>query len=84
MLKNVKPVLDAYMKHVDTSWNSAIDYVDEITPANSDAKILINMYKKAYQTTDYIESSDPDYGLCFRIRRFVIMELHTMILEGKI
>ena len=44
-------------------------------------KVLCSIYYKAYLTDDYQETSDPDIGLCYDIREFVMDKIKEKLSE---
>ena len=44
-------------------------------------KVLCSIYYKAYLTDDYKETSDPDVGLCYDIREFVMDKIKENLSE---
>ena len=44
-------------------------------------KVLCSIYYKAYLTDDYKETSDPDVGLCYDIREFVMDKIKEKLSE---
>lgn len=84
MCKKINKVLAVFEHLLQISWDDAIDYIDSITVSELDVKLLVYMYRKAYTVDDYIETGDPDNGLCFSIRKFVIDELYKLIEQGKL
>lgn len=62
----------------ESGWDSAIEELERVnhTP---DVKLLCAIYWSAYQSTDFQESLDPDNGLCFTIRQFVMERLCEML-----
>ena len=55
-------------------WDYAVDGLLFQSIQNGDKNIeaLCKIYHDAYCTDDYQKTNDPDYGLCYKIRKFAV------------
>lgn len=66
--------LQVFKHDLETGWDYAIEELQKATK-NVDLQSLCQMYWKAYETTSYKQSYDPDTGLCYEIRSFMIHKI---------
>ena len=64
----------------EEGWDRAIDQCN-IETDDRNLKVLCSIYYKAYLTDDYKETSDPDVGLCYDIREFVMDKIKEKLSE---
>ena len=69
----------------ENDWDAAIDYVKCATTdipehKRDDIYLLVDIYERAYDTTHYEYTDDPEEGLTYSIREFAIRKI-TEILE---
>ena len=67
----------------EIGWDDAIEHMENNNADNVDISFLCKMYWDAYQTTQFLLTGDPDEGLCFEIRNFVIGQIHKILDEAK-
>ena len=64
-----------FMSILETEgWDYAVDGLLFQSIQNGDKNIeaLCEVYQSAYRTDDYQKTNDPDNGLCYKIRKFVV------------
>lgn len=63
-----------FINNLEDGWDSAIDDLsfEAMCDENKNIEALCEVYKTAYRTNDYQKTSDPDNGLCYKIRKFAI------------
>ena len=64
----------------EEGWDRAVEQCN-IETADRNLKVLCSIYYKAYLTDDYRETSDPDVGLCYDIREFVMDKIKENLSE---
>lgn len=64
----------------EEGWDRAVAQCN-IETDDRNLKVLCSIYYKAYLTDDYKETSDPDVGLCYDIREFVIDKIKEKLSE---
>ena len=64
----------------EEGWNRAVAQCN-IETNDRNLKVLCSIYYKAYLTEDYKETSDPDVGLCYDIREFVMDKIKEKLSE---
>ena len=64
----------------EEGWDSAVVQCYTETD-DRNLKVLCRIYYKAYLTDDYQETSDPDVGLCYDIREFVMDKIKENLSE---
>ena len=64
----------------EEDWNRAVAQCD-IETNDRNLKVLCSIYYKAYLTDDYKETSDPDIGLCYDIREFIMDKIKEKLSE---
>ena len=64
----------------EEGWDRAIAQCN-IETNDRNLKVLCSIYYKAYLTDDYKETSDPDVGLCYDIREFVMDKIKEKLSE---
>ena len=64
----------------EEGWDRAVEQCN-IETADRNLKVLCSIYYKAYLTDDYRETSDPDVGLCYDIREFVMDKIKEKLSE---
>ena len=64
----------------EEGWDRAVEQCD-IETDDRNLKVLCSIYYKAYLTDDYQETSDPDVGLCYDIREFVMDKIKEKLSE---
>ena len=64
----------------EEGWDRAVEQCN-IETNDRNLKVLCSIYYKAYLTDDYQETSDPDVGLCYDIREFVIGKIKEKLSE---
>ena len=64
----------------EEGWDRAVEQCN-IETDDRNLKVLCSIYYKAYSTDDYQETSDPDVGLCYDIREFVIDKIKENLSE---
>ena len=64
----------------EEGWDRAVDQC-RIETNNRNLKVLYSIYYTAYATDDYQETADPDVGLCYDIREFVINKIKENLSE---
>ena len=62
----------------EEGWDRAVEQCN-IETNDRNLKVLCSIYYKAYLTDDYQETSDPDVGLCYDIREFVIDKIEEKL-----
>lgn len=67
-------VLEQFKVDLEHGWDYAIEQLANTTK-NIDLLSLCQIYWKAYETASYKQSTDPDDGLCYEIRAFVIKKI---------
>lgn len=65
----------------EIGWDFAIDEVKYYVQ-HPDIQRLCIIYRMGYDTTEYRELADPDYGLCFAIRQFAISKIYEILEEA--
>ena len=64
----------------EEGWDRAVAQCN-IETDDRNLKVLCSIYYKAYLTDDYKETSDPDVGLCYDIREFVMDKIKEKLSE---
>ena len=64
----------------EEGWDRAVEQCN-IETDDRNLKVLCSIYYKAYLTDDYQETSDPDVGLCYGIREFVMDKIKEKLSE---
>ena len=64
----------------EEGWDRAVAQCN-IETNDRNLKVLCSIYYKAYLTGDYKETSDPDVGLCYDIREFVMDKIKEKLSE---
>ena len=64
----------------EEGWDRAVEQCN-IETDDRNLKVLCSIYYKAYLTDDYKETSDPDVGLCYDIREFVMDKIKEKLSE---
>lgn len=66
-----------FINNLEDGWDSAIDDLsfEAMCDENKNIEALCEVYKTAYRTNDYQKTSDPDNGLCYKIRKFAINKI---------
>ena len=64
----------------EEGWDRAVEQCN-IETDDRNLKVLCSIYYKAYLTDDYQETSDPDVGLCYDIREFVMDKIKGKLSE---
>ena len=64
----------------EEGWDRAVAQCN-IETYDRNLKVLCSIYYKAYLTDDYQETSDPDVGLCYDIREFVMDKIKEKLSE---
>ena len=64
----------------EEGWDRAVAQCN-IETDDRNLKVLCSIYYKAYLTDDYKETSDPDIGLCYDIREFVMDKIKEKLSE---
>ena len=64
----------------EEGWDRAVAQCN-IETNDQNLKVLCSIYYKAYLTDDYKETSDPDVGLCYDIREFVMDKIKENLSE---
>ena len=64
----------------EEGWDRAVEQCN-IETDDRNLKVLCSIYYKAYSTDDYQETSDPDVGLCYDIREFVMDKIKEKLSE---
>ena len=64
----------------EEGWDRAVEQCN-IETDDRNLKVLCSIYYKAYLTDDYQETSDPDVGLCYDIREFVMDKIEEKLSE---
>ena len=64
----------------EEGWDRAVAQCN-IETNDRNLKVLSSIYYKAYLTDDYKETSDPDVGLCYDIREFVMDKIKEKLSE---
>ena len=64
----------------EEGWDRAVAQCN-IETNDRNLKVLCSIYYKAYLTDDYKETSDPDIGLCYEIREFVMDKIKEKLSE---
>lgn len=64
----------------EEGWDRAVAQCN-IETNDRNLKVLCSIYYKAYLTDDYKETSDPDVGLCYEIREFVMDKIKENLSE---
>ena len=64
----------------EEGWDRAVEQCN-IETDDRNLKVLCSIYYKAYLTDDYQETSDPDVGLCYDIREFVMDKIEENLSE---
>ena len=64
----------------EEGWDRAVAQCN-IETNDRNLKVLCSIYYKAYLTDDYKETSDPDIGLCYDIREFVMDKIKEKLSE---
>ena len=64
----------------EEGWDRAVEQCN-IETNDRNLKVLCSIYYKAYLTDDYKETSDPDVGLCYDIREFVMDKIKEKLRE---
>ena len=64
----------------EEGWDRAVAQCN-IETNDRNLKVLCSIYYKAYSTDDYQETSDPDVGLCYDIREFVMDKIEENLSE---
>ena len=64
----------------EEGWDRAVAQCN-IETNDRNLKVLCSIYYKAYLTDDYKETSDPDVGLCYDIREFVMDKIQENLSE---
>ena len=64
----------------EEGWDRAVEQCN-IETDDRNLKVLCSIYYKAYLTDDYQEPSDPDVGLCYDIREFVMDKIKEKLSE---
>ena len=64
----------------EEGWDRAVEQCN-IETDDRNLKVLCSIYYKAYLTDDYKETSDPDVGLCYDIREFVMDKIREKLSE---
>ena len=64
----------------EEGWDRAVAQCN-IETNDRNLKVLCSIYYKAYSTDDYQETSDPDVGLCYDIREFVMDKIKEKLSE---
>lgn len=64
----------------EEGWDRAVEQCN-IETDDRNLKVLCSIYYKAYLTNDYKETSDPDVGLCYDIREFVMDKIKENLSE---
>lgn len=64
----------------EEGWDRAVAQCN-IETNDRNLKVLCSIYYKAYLTDDYKETSDPDVGLCYDIREFVMDKIKEKLSE---
>ena len=65
---------------LEEGWDRAVEQCN-IETDDRNLKVLCSIYYKAYLTDDYQETSDPDVGLCYDIREFVMDKIKEKLSE---
>ena len=65
---------EKFTADLEIGWDYAIEELANTTE-NVDLLSLCYIYWKAYETASYKQSADPDNGLCYEIRAFVIHKI---------
>lgn len=63
-----------FSNDLDISWDYAIEDLQKATD-DIDLLSLCQIYWKAYETASYKQSTDPDAGICYDIRAFVVHKI---------
>ena len=64
----------------EEGWDRAVAQCN-IETNDRNLKVLCSIYYKAYLTDDYKETSDPDIGLCYDIREFIMDKIKEKLSE---
>ena len=64
----------------EEGWDRAVEQCN-IETDDRNLKVLCSIYYKAYLTDYYQETSDPDVGLCYDIREFVMDKIKEKLSE---
>ena len=64
----------------EEGWDRAVEQCN-IETDDRNLKVLCSIYYKAYLTDDDQETSDPDVGLCYDIREFVMDKIKENLSE---
>ena len=64
----------------EEGWDRAVAQCN-IETNDRNLKVLCSIYYKAYLTDDYKKTSDPDIGLCYDIREFVMDKIKENLSE---
>lgn len=64
----------------EEGWDRAVEQCN-IETDDRNLKVLCSIYYKAYLTNAYQETSDPDVGLCYDIREFVMDKIKENLSE---
>ena len=64
----------------EEGWDRAVAQCN-IETNDRNLKVLCSIYYKAYLSDDYKETSDPDIGLCYDIREFVMDKIKEKLSE---
>ena len=63
-----------FINMLEIGWDYAVYGLLFKSIQNGDKNIeaLCKVYHDAYSTYDYKKTNDPDYGLCYKIRKFAV------------
>ena len=64
----------------EEGWDRAVDQCN-LETNDRNLKILCRIYCNAYLTDDYQKTLDPDVGLCYDIREFVMDKIKEKLSE---
>ena len=64
----------------EEGWDRAVDQCN-LETNDRNLKILCRIYYNAYLTDDYQKTLDPDVGLCYDIREFVMDKIKENLSE---
>ena len=64
----------------EEGWDRAVAQCN-IETNDRNLTVRCSIYYKAYLTNDYQETSDPDVGLCYDIREFVMDKIKEKLSE---
>lgn len=64
----------------EEGWDRAIEQCS-IETNDRNLKALWSIYYTAYSTADYLETADPDIGLCYEIREFAMNKIKEYLKE---